>query len=400
MVSKSYTIEKLYNLLLLIMTLVVITVCLEIGARLFTNIQPGVKQRDAKIGYRYRRSFSTNIYDEESGREIYMRFNSLGFRGPDFGLEKPANVTRVAFLGDSMIAALQVDEEDTMVQLLQTMGSAAEPDREWEVMNFGVSGSSPAQAITIWREEVKRFRPDIVLLGYFVGNDLADNCRCLTAGSDRIYFDIDSDGVYRQQPNSETGVAISVFLNENSSFYLWQKKAFRALKTRLRGTTSDGKMKPYFREEEWIYSSKENDSVARAWNLTNEAITTLRDDVTRQGAKFAVIMIPQGYQIYDDAFAAMTAVAPAPAADFDQDYPDQRLGSLCAAAGIPFLSMLDQFRAAAPARSVHVEDERLFLSDGLGHFNEKGNLIAAQTVHEFLMQLIAQETVAIGLSHP
>jgi hypothetical protein len=68
---------------------------------------------------------------------------------------------------------------------------------------------------------------------------------------------------------------------------------------------------------------------------------------------------------------------------FDADYPDQRLGALCREAGIPLLVMTKDFREAAPSRSTKATDQWLF-HQGTGHFNERGNQLAARAVHRFL----------------
>jgi hypothetical protein len=387
MMNLDYLSLKLKELLLFLVTLLILVALLEIWARTFTDVQPNLRQKDELIGYRYDRSSATDMYEHESDRKIHMRFNNIGFRGRDYSLKKPDDVTRIAFLGDSMVAALQVDEEDTMVRLLEERLNATNKDsgRSWEVMNFGISGSSPGQSIAVWREEAIRFDPDIVILGYFVGNDLANNCKCLDPKTGRIYFDLD-DGVYRQQPHSEENVKLSKFLNANSSFYLWQKAAFRTLKQKLRGEISDGQLKLTFKDGDWIYSSKEHSDLAYAWRLTGEAVKTLNREVTDQGAQFIVVLIPHGPQVYDDLFKEMEALRPDLQGYLKQDYPDQRLGEICRDAGVPFLSMLDQFEATAPGKSALVETEELFFLKGNGHFNELGNLTAAQAVYDFIAE--------------
>jgi len=384
MSNRSNLNERFRELVLLFVTLGFLAIILEVGARMLTDTQPNLRQRDALIGYRYARSTSADIYVEEADRTVRMRFNNVGFRGPDYTRENPANVTRIAFLGDSMVAALQVDETDSMVFLLEQMLNSVASENRWEVMNFGMSGASPGQAIAVWREEVIHFNPDIVLLGYFVGNDLANNCKCLGSARDRIYFDIDDDGVYRQQPNSEPGVALSQFLNRNSRLYVWQKSAFRPLKQLLRGGIQNGQPVRLFEAGNWIYSQREDPDIAYAWKLTGEAVKTLHREVTAQGARFAVVMVPHGPQIFDDLFDDLISLQPDLQGYFSQDYPDRRLGELARVYGVPFFSMLDDFRAAAPGRSATIDEELLFFHGGLGHFNEKGNLIAAQSVYKFL----------------
>jgi len=374
--GKSWWKQIAKKLALLLGTLVVLTALLEIGARLFTDTIPPLTVRDPAVGQHYLESFEGMVYVPEAGREVYLRFNKVGFRGPDRPWQKPEGVRRVAVLGDSMIASLAVDEEDTMVCRLERMLNQSHPDVTWEVFNFGVSGASPGQELVLYRELVSRFQPDIVLCAFFVGNDLADNCRRLSH-SPRIYFDLDESGDLYQLPFSARRARLSQFLNRYSRFYVWQKGAF--LKTRKKVRASAGLMAP----RQWIYCRKENQDVAHAWKLSGEVIKAFHHEAESRGARFAVVMIPPALQIYENSFQRMLEKVGDLAPHFDPDYPDQRMGELCREAGVPFLSMLEDFREAAPSANSKVKQEWLFLL-GEGHFNERGNALAARAIHRFL----------------
>ena len=256
----------------------------------------------------------------------------------------------------------------------------------FEVMNFGVSGSSPGQAIAVWRNEIIEFNPDIVLLAYFIGNDLANNCRCLDPKVGRIYFDLDSDGVYRQEPSSETKTKLSLFLNENSAFYLWQKAAFKTLRHRLSGKIVDGKYVRTWKDGDWVYASKNNEDTEYAWRLSSEAIKTLDQEVSNFGAKFGVVILPHGPQIYNDLFEEVMELRPYQDWEPVQENPDMRLLEICEAHKVNCWSLLSYFRKVAPNASNQVDNEALFYVKGDGHFNERGNAVAAEGVVDFIEQ--------------
>ena len=87
----------------------------EGATRLLTETDPLIFLSDPVVGVRHVPSFEWSVYDREARRRVPVRFNRDGFRGPDLSHAKPAGVRRVALLGDSMVAALQVDEEQSMV---------------------------------------------------------------------------------------------------------------------------------------------------------------------------------------------------------------------------------------------------------------------------------------------
>jgi lysophospholipase L1-like esterase len=366
------------RLALLAGTVLAALALLEIAARLFTNTEPPLTEKDALLGQRYVRDFQGQVFIPEAERKVALRFNHVGFRGPDRPFEKPAGVRRVAILGDSLIASAGVDEEQTLVAQLEQTLNRAQSGVKWEVLNFGVPGSCPGQELVQYRNLVARFQPDLVICAFFVGNDLSDNCRRLS-NNPRIYFDLDSEGHLQQAPFSANKATLSLLLNRWSRFYVWQKDAVNGL--RHLWSEAAGQLEP----GQWIYCSEPAGDVEYAWKLSEELVREFQREATRRGSQFLLVMIPSCEQIYADNFQVLRSRAGKQAATFDADYPDRRLGKLCSREGIPLLTFTAEFRAAAPHASSHLPAEWLYLK-GYGHLNERGNTIAAERLYQHLAE--------------
>ena len=366
------------RLALLGATLSLLLVVLEIAVRNFTEIVPPLTFQDADVGKRYMRGFEDDVYVDEAQRKVHFRFNSEGFRGPDHEKIKPANVRRVAVLGDSEIAALSVDEKDTMVCRLERMLASSAPNVRWEVMNFGVAGSSPGQEMVLYEKVVTEYDPDIVLVGFTVGNDLADNCNRLS-NNPRIYFDVDESGELVQQPFSAKRAAVSQFLNRYSRFYVWQKHAFRVARVRVNEVVQQ------INPGQWIYCTEPPEDVSHAWDITAAILREFKEKVEADGRMFAVVMIPGAEQVHRDYYEAVAERAGEAGVAFDQDFPERKVAELCREADIAFISPVSDYRAAAPTGLQSAEDEWLFQL-GSGHTNAEGNLLTAKRVHAFLTQ--------------
>jgi hypothetical protein len=366
------------RLALLTLSLLAVTAMLEIAARLFTNAEAPLTEKDALLGQRYVCDFQGQAYIPEAGRKVALRFNHVGFRGPDRPFAKPAGVRRVAILGDSLIASAGVDEEQTLVARLEQTLNASHCGAKWEVLNFGVPGSCPGQELVQYRHLVARFQPDLVICAFFVGNDLSDNCRRLS-NNPRIYFDLDSRGQLQQAPFSANKAALSLLLNRYSRFYVWQKDAVNGL--RHFWNEAAGQLEP----GQWIYCAKPAGDVEYAWQLSEELVRQFQREVTRGGSRFLLMMIPSCDQIYADSFQVLRSRAGNRSESFDADYPDRRLGTLCRREGIPLLTITSEFRAAAPHASSQLAAEWLYLK-GYGHLNERGNAIAAQLLYKYLAE--------------
>jgi lysophospholipase L1-like esterase len=350
----------------------------EGAARLVGNVNPPMTERDAMVGQLLVRDFDGWVYDAEAQRKIPVRTNREGFRGPDWTEQKPAGVRRLAVLGDSMIAALGVEEPQTLVAQLE-QGLNRQPAAgatRWEVLNFGVPGSSTAQQLALWRHTVHRYQPDVVLCAFFVGNDLTDNSPRISSNP-RIYFDLDPSGRLVQLPLSAAKTGLSAWLNRYCRLYLWQKMVIRNVRDQWI------KQHQMLEAGHWIYAKQQPPDVAHAWRLTGALLAELGREVRQHGARFGVVLIPTAQQIYTDSFQKLLPAAGTYAPQFDADYPDRRLAELCHAAAVPMLSLTADFRRAAPDRTLANSDQWLFFR-GEGHLNARGNQLAAEVIGRWL----------------
>lgn len=366
------------HILVLSGTLLLLVIVAETAARLIGAGEPPLLVVDPVVGKRFRAGFHGRVYVPEAGREVELRFNREGVRGPDHPRTKPPGTRRVAVIGDSMIAAIATDEEHTLVRRLETQlnaQSAAVAGPAWEVLNFGVSSSSTGNELVLYREVASRYAPDVVLCAFFVGNDLADNSHRLTQAP-RIYFELDDHGELRQRPFSAPrveGEGLAGWLDRHSRFYVWQKTAMRELRGRARSWLGRAEA------AHWIFARTEPPEVAEAWRLTGKLLEAFRAEVEARGSRFAVLLIPSAEQVYDDLWQDLLRQAGTAGRDFHRDHPQERLGELCEKAGIPLITMTAAFRAYATAASSTLPEQWLF-HRGRWHLNAEGHRLAAEIV--------------------
>lgn len=126
----------------------------------FVNI-PGGEQR-----IRYERG------EGEPALEIFMHVNAQGFRGPLVPEAKPADVFRIACIGDSHTFGYGVGEAETWPDVLRESLAAHASTKRIEVLNCGVNAYDTEQEALFLEEHVLRFEPDLVLVQFYM-NDTA-----------------------------------------------------------------------------------------------------------------------------------------------------------------------------------------------------------------------------------
>ena len=152
----------------------------EVGLRILGITYPVFDAYDAARGVALKPG-KQGWDDGEGG--AYVKINSLGYRDVEHTREKPPGVFRIAVLGDSFTEARQVSIGDTFCKQLEKRlsGRPEFGNLKVEVLNFGIGGYGTDQELLTLRLHVLDFSPDLVMLAFCPGNDVAGNSRQLNS---------------------------------------------------------------------------------------------------------------------------------------------------------------------------------------------------------------------------
>lgn len=95
--------------------------------------------------------------------------NARGYRGSELEIRTEGTPFRVAFLGDSSTFGWMVTEEQSFPQ--RTAAALKIEGVHAESLNAGVIGYSLAQGLARYRELIRPYRPDAVVIGFGAVND-------------------------------------------------------------------------------------------------------------------------------------------------------------------------------------------------------------------------------------
>jgi hypothetical protein len=350
---------------------------------------------------------SFNIWDEYRGTalrpgaegwwreegEAYIYINSTGLRDREHTKAKPANTLRLAVLGDSYAEALQVPMEDSFWAILERKAGKCQAvaGQEVEVINFGVSGYGTAQEMMTLHHRVWDYSPDIVILTFLTGNDVRNNSRALEHDSMRPFF-IYQDGLlvldtsFRDLPAFRTRQTLLAGLGYWAMDYsrvlqvinhvknnIWAHSSRQARQQRRGSLIGVGEEVGL---DDMVYVKPRDPVWKEAWQITEELIVLMRDEIKEKGADFLVVTLSNGIQVYPDpavrqAFMERLGV-------HDLFYPDLRIKALGDREGFPVLNL-------APLLQAYAEQHKVFLHGfgtnmGSGHWNAEGHRLAGEAI--------------------
>jgi lysophospholipase L1-like esterase len=127
------------------------------------------KKTHGEYNARKRKSENTVLFYEYDPAD--PNINTLGLRGRETTLNKPADVYRIALVGDSFAYGYSVPLEDIFATRLEERLNDESVGKRYEVLNFGRAGYGIVQEVELYRTYIRQFDPDEILLSYVL-NDI------------------------------------------------------------------------------------------------------------------------------------------------------------------------------------------------------------------------------------
>ncbi len=112
-------------------------------------------------------------FDSEQVHGFPTHTNAYGFRSKAMRRKKQG--FRILMLGDSFTFGTGVADQETFSWLLNDLLSASPGYEDAEVLNAGTNGSSNVSQVNYFWSEGIQFRPDLVVLNIYTGNDFDQN---------------------------------------------------------------------------------------------------------------------------------------------------------------------------------------------------------------------------------
>lgn len=317
---------------------------------------PGFADPDAYLDRAFERLLNSSIEFDPSGENFSKKFgfvlkpnsqrthktaeyvytsrtNSLGFRSREIGPKQQAE-HRVMLLGDSFFWGVGVEESETIAAVIERAG----PPR-LSVHNFSVIGYNTVQQLIVARSYIDELKPDHVILGFFVGNDIVSNA---------LTF-VDAEGNYATSDAMEAKVRREIRQRMGPLFH---SVIYRILALDIHV--------PRIRYQ--IATSEE--VIARSFKLLLELDALAR----RAGAKFSVVVLYPRDSVQGGLVEAWSGSRDA----------GELIASFCRDHSIPVLDLIRYMNTP--------EHRALYFFEEDGHPNREGNQVIGRHIASDLIE--------------
>jgi hypothetical protein len=323
---------------------------------------------------------SVGWYREQN---VAASINSYGLRDDEFPLAKPPGELRILVLGDSFTAGANVEQDATYAQVLEHLLSEAFPASAIQVINSGVGAWGPFQYAQYYEHYGQSFDPDMVLLGFFVGNDMYRQ----TTAVEETRTAILGRRVSRDSAEKSfnlTKAKILLYWNSHLVRYFLNQGRFvvRPEEMHREGALRDD---DHFRKKflaiqtrrmERIHSARGPNSHQRNKKVM-EQVTRIASLANANSIPFKVIVIPDENQI--NPSLAKVILADTERELYDFSMPQSLLAEMFDERGIGSFDLLPFFLADA---------RRLYMNDT--HWSTEGHRLAAEKIFEEIRPWVAR----------
>ncbi len=392
------------KVLTIVVSVVVALAVAETGLRLAEGLQTEEDVLDYKDTWRkeglgpggfLKEGFSGWVRDGYGGTVRWVN-NADGFRRvEEVTRERQPGTLRILSLGDSFTAGYRVGQEETFSHLLEEHLEAAGPWRDVEVLISVVE--EPATGLRYLETHGIGWRPDWVLLGLTLGNDVAQTYATLDPrqGDDALIADLKTwilppecfDGESaeppeRARPEADPAGGLRLLeLVQSALQSVGQHEAPQAVTSLW-----DEYARPRLFDNNGLgmYLAPAPPRIDTAYDRLDSVLEGYREACAAHGIGFAVVWFPQRYQVQPRDWTATVRTYGLDPECFDLRAPNRRLQAFCRRAGIPCLDP-----TPAMSRGFEETGRSLYLPRGDMHWNARGHRALADAIEDDVLRQAA-----------
>lgn len=337
----------------------------------------GLFEYDPDIGFRVRAHFPA-----DEGRLT----NQFGFNDRDYPLATTPGTFRIVVVGDSFGWAGGL--EGNYTALLETMFERREGTHKIDVINTGYPGTHTGEQLAMLKKYALQYNPDLVMLGFFAGNDFFDadpNRKRIVVNG--CFIDIDKRHEHRLLGYPMITQSRTVyFLKQKYEIHDRTKKALEEARARVaagqpppfKNLPEDSFLKVQNAKLQFLNTKTSAQRFGPNIDYIFQIISEMNDLLKARNIKFMVAIYPDEMQVSPNQFDTLVSKFALNREDYNLNLAQDLLGRFLEAKQIPYVDLLERFRTEERARDLYLWRNT--------HWNKAGNELAAEMLFQYLIK--------------
>lgn len=346
-----------HNLMLSLVSIFAVLIVIEAGLRImwYGKLAPHESEvlfysYDPLYGWRNKPGAEGELRMVDSVSRV--KINSHGLRSDkDYSFtrnDKP----RIAIMGDSFTWGYGVDNSDRFSDILERDLF----DNRIEVINAGVTGYGTDQQLLLYENEIRKYKPDIVIVAMDLTDIFSDNYRKMAYGYPKPYFERDDKGGVRL-------TALPASIGQDSYEFRDSPSARGLHITKL---LRDGLAASSFYTDVYLKYLESSGKVDL--ELSKRLIKRFEMEVRKDNALFLVFFIPSRGDIKRG----------------QSNYLFQEMINFMKANNISYFIPFESFKKAQITTNLYFPNDT--------HFNVAGNRLVAEELYTMLIKMTFDNT--------
>jgi len=319
-----------------------------------------------------------HLLKAKGGMDTLADFSDYTSRGylTEKVFKKNKENVRVLGLGDSFAVYLR-DEGKNYHDFLQKRFQMRSQEAV-EVVNAGMIGIGPGYYWHILKKYGDLFKPDVVIVGFFVGNDFEEGELFVRIG-DLVVEPYDS---MKKFSKYYTFYQTRLYKFLKTKFIRYREEQRRAkekqqVPAEQMGVFSTESFLEVEKSRSWIFHKHNRQLLEKKWRECAGPILNIKQWCDARGIKFLLVIFPSQFQVEEDLRGQVLSRYPEMAPDaLAVAYPNQLITQFCRTHDINCLDLLPLFQAQGNKPSLYELKHT--------HWNAAGNQLAADTIFAYL----------------
>ena len=282
---------------------------------------------------------------------------------------KDPKVFRILGIGDSFSEFFK-GEKLNYQNILGKELNKLNHDKKYEVVNAGISNTGPGYYWNTLERYGDSFKPDLVLIGFFIGNDFYE-----------MNFDTKRVGLYINEPVHPKWGPLIYLRFKNLWFYQVGRARWIAWQNSLhkgKGTFSKDEFLRVEKARLWIFEKSQRDKFNKLWNRNSGVMDKMINWCNQRKIPLVIVFIPEQIQVDANLRNSLFTKLNISENLIDLYYPNRHLINYLKERGVHYVDLTKPMQEAAKSKNLYL------LRDT--HWNLEGHAMAGNMISDYLQK--------------